>query len=63
MWADTVLTEVGSRPRTDRVINSFLGDDINELVLEKQGALFNIVKNNNLKGGFLDKSLKKHNNS
>lgn len=37
VWADTVLTEVGSRPRTDRVINSFLGDDINELVLEKQG--------------------------
>ena len=47
LWAGTVLTEVGSRPRTDRMINSLLVDDINELVLEKQGALFNFVTNYN----------------
>ena len=47
LWAGTVLIEVGSRPRTDRMINSLLVDDINELVLEKQGALFNFVTNYN----------------
>ena len=44
LWAGTVLTEVGSRPRTDRMINSFLVDDIEELVLEKQGAIFSFGK-------------------
>ena len=37
LWTGIVITKVGNKPRTDRMINSFLGDRVEHLIFNGKG--------------------------